>query len=365
MPIVDRDGRLVGIITNRDLQFERNLDRPLREAMTKETSSPRRSARRSTKPSGSSASIASRSCRSSTSEGRLKGLITVKDIHKRRQFPNANKDQHGRLRVAAAIGAGGDYLDAREGADRRRRRRARHRHRARPQRRRARGDRAGARGVPRRAARRRQRRDARGRARARRARRGRGEGRRRPGLDLHDARRHRRRRSAAHRGLRRGRRRGRRPGDRRRRHQVLGRHREGARGRRVERDDGIDARGHGGEPGRVVPARGAPLQDDSRHGLAVRDAGRQRRPLLPGRRDVAEEARARGIEGRVPYKGPVGDVLFQMVGGLRSGMGYVGCAHDRRAAHEHASSCASRRPVCASRTRTTCTITREAPNYSL
>ena len=40
-----------------------------------------------------------------------------------------------------------------------------------------------------------------------------------------------------------------------------------------------------------------------------------------------------GIEGRVPYKGPVGDVLFQMVGGLRSGMGYVGCAHDRRAAH--------------------------------
>lgn len=43
--------------------------------------------------------------------GMLKGLITVKDIHKRRQYPDANKDQHGRLRVAAAIGAGGDYLD--------------------------------------------------------------------------------------------------------------------------------------------------------------------------------------------------------------------------------------------------------------
>jgi IMP dehydrogenase len=43
--------------------------------------------------------------------GRLKGLITVKDIHKRREFPDANKDQHGRLRVAAAIGAGGDYVD--------------------------------------------------------------------------------------------------------------------------------------------------------------------------------------------------------------------------------------------------------------
>ena len=72
-----------------------------------------------------------------------------------------------------------------------------------------------------------------------------------------------------------------------------------------------------------------------------------------------------GIEGRVPYKGPVGDVLFQMVGGLRSGMGYVGCAHDRRAAHGCASSCASRPRGCANRTRTTCTITREAPNYSV
>jgi IMP dehydrogenase len=44
-------------------------------------------------------------------QGNLRGLITVKDIHKRRQFPNANKDQHGRLRCAAAIGAGGDFLD--------------------------------------------------------------------------------------------------------------------------------------------------------------------------------------------------------------------------------------------------------------
>jgi IMP dehydrogenase len=43
-------------------------------------------------------------------EFRLKGLITVKDIHKRRLYPTANKDQHGRLRVAAAIGAGGDFL---------------------------------------------------------------------------------------------------------------------------------------------------------------------------------------------------------------------------------------------------------------
>jgi IMP dehydrogenase len=71
-----------------------------------------------------------------------------------------------------------------------------------------------------------------------------------------------------------------------------------------------------------------------------------------------------GIEGRVPYKGPVGDVLFQMIGGLRSGMGYVGCGAIEalrteaefvrittaglRESHPH-----------------DVTITREAPNYSL
>ena len=43
-------------------------------------------------------------------DGRLIGLITVKDIHKRRQYPDSNKDEQGRLRVAAAIGAGGDFL---------------------------------------------------------------------------------------------------------------------------------------------------------------------------------------------------------------------------------------------------------------
>ena len=117
----------------------------------------------------------------------------------------------------------------------------------------------------------------------------------------------------------------RRAGDRRRRHQVLGRRRQGARGRRRERDDGLDARRHRGEPRRVVPARRAPLQDDPRHGESVGDAGGLGRPVLPGRRDVAPRSSCpEGIEGRVPYKGPVADVLFQMVGGLRSGMGYCG-----------------------------------------
>jgi IMP dehydrogenase len=111
VPIVDPDGHLAGIITNRDLQFERNLQRPLREVMTSE--------RLITAPIGTTLDEAERILGRHRIEklpvvdadGKLRGLITVKDIHKRRQHPNANKDQHGRLRVAAAIGAGGDFLD--------------------------------------------------------------------------------------------------------------------------------------------------------------------------------------------------------------------------------------------------------------
>ncbi len=111
VPIVDRDGKLVGILTNRDLQFERHLDRPLREAMT--------STGLVTAPTGTTLDEAERILGEHRIEklpvvggdGTLRGLITVKDIHKRRQHPNANKDRHGRLRVAAAIGAAGDYRE--------------------------------------------------------------------------------------------------------------------------------------------------------------------------------------------------------------------------------------------------------------
>ncbi len=111
VPIVDGAGRLIGIITNRDLQFEHNLDQPIREAMTRENLV--------TAPVGTSLDDAERILARHRIEklpvvddqGVLKGLITVKDIFKRREHPNANKDQHGRLRVAAAVGGGRDATD--------------------------------------------------------------------------------------------------------------------------------------------------------------------------------------------------------------------------------------------------------------
>jgi IMP dehydrogenase len=108
VPIVDGEGRLIGIITNRDLQFERNLDQSIRDAMTRE--------KLVTAPVGTTLDEAERILARHRIEklpvvddgGVLRGLITVKDIFKRREHPDANKDQHGRLRVAAALGAGPD-----------------------------------------------------------------------------------------------------------------------------------------------------------------------------------------------------------------------------------------------------------------
>jgi IMP dehydrogenase len=105
VPIVDAQGRLIGIVTNRDLQFERDLDQPIHQAMTKD--------KLVTAPVGTTLEEAERILARHRIEklpvvdaqGILRGLITVKDIFKRAQHPDANKDQHGRLRVAAAIGA--------------------------------------------------------------------------------------------------------------------------------------------------------------------------------------------------------------------------------------------------------------------
>jgi IMP dehydrogenase len=108
VPIVEEDGRLVGIITNRDLQFETDLDLSVRDVMTSE--------KLVTAPVGTTLDDAERVLHQHRIEklpvvdesGHLRGLITVKDIFKRRQYPHACKDEHGRLRVGAAIGASDD-----------------------------------------------------------------------------------------------------------------------------------------------------------------------------------------------------------------------------------------------------------------
>ena len=105
VPIVENGKRLVGIITNRDLQFETDLARPLSEVMTSEDLV--------TVPVGTTLEEAQAILHRHRIEklpvvddqGNLRGLITVKDIFKRRQYPRACKDEHGRLRVGAAVGA--------------------------------------------------------------------------------------------------------------------------------------------------------------------------------------------------------------------------------------------------------------------
>ena len=105
VPIVENGGRLVGIITNRDLQFETNLGRSIEDVMT--------SGNLVTVPEGTTLDEAQAILHEHRIEklpvvdeaGHLKGLITVKDIFKRRQYPDACKDGHGRLRVGAAVGA--------------------------------------------------------------------------------------------------------------------------------------------------------------------------------------------------------------------------------------------------------------------
>ena len=111
VPVVDENGRLVGIITNRDLQFEHSRDRSVQDVMT--------SADLITAPVGTSLEEAERILHKHRIEklpvvdehGHLRGLITVKDIFKRRQFPHACKDDHGRLRVGAAVGTSARDLD--------------------------------------------------------------------------------------------------------------------------------------------------------------------------------------------------------------------------------------------------------------
>src|SRR6516162_8876408 len=110
VPITEH-GKLVGILTNRDLRFETRFDIPIDSVMTKKNLI--------TVPVGTTLDEAEKILHQHRVEKllvvddkyNLKGLITVKDIQKKLKYPNAAKDEHGRLRVGAAIGATGDFLE--------------------------------------------------------------------------------------------------------------------------------------------------------------------------------------------------------------------------------------------------------------
>ena len=124
-------------------------------------------------------------------------------------------------------------------------------------------------------------------------------------------------------------------GDRRRRHQIFRRPRQGDRRRRRLRDGGLAARRHRRDARRGVSLSGPLLQGLPRHGLGRRHGARLGRPLLPAGHQGHLKLVPEGIEGQVPYKGPVANVLHQLVGGLRAAMGYVG-AHDIAELHQKA-----------------------------
>ncbi len=108
---ITKNGKLLGILTNRDLRFETRFDIPIRQVMTKDNLI--------TVPVGTTLEDAEIILHKHRVEKllvvddqyNLNGLITVKDIQKKLRYPNAAKDSHGRLRVGAAIGATGDFLE--------------------------------------------------------------------------------------------------------------------------------------------------------------------------------------------------------------------------------------------------------------
>ncbi|HRA49300.1 MAG TPA: IMP dehydrogenase, partial [Thermomicrobiales bacterium] len=111
VPITTEDGKLVGILTNRDLRFIGSTDQPIGDVMTRENLI--------TAPVGTTLEQAAEILHKHRVEklpvvderGHLTGLITVKDIQKKIEFPNATKDSQGRLRVGAAVGVGADAIE--------------------------------------------------------------------------------------------------------------------------------------------------------------------------------------------------------------------------------------------------------------
>ncbi len=111
IPVIDNNGKLVGIITNRDLRFEPNKKQKVKDLMTRENLI--------TAPLHTDLDMAEKILQKHKieklpvvdSKGILKGLITFKDIQKKKKHPYACKDEHGRLRVGAAVGITADTMD--------------------------------------------------------------------------------------------------------------------------------------------------------------------------------------------------------------------------------------------------------------
>ncbi len=111
LPVVDEDGKLLGIITNRDIRFEKDTSKKIAQVMTKENLK--------TAPVGTTLEQAKEILQKYKIEklpvvdenGNLKGLITIKDIEKKEKYPNACKDELGRLMVGAAIGVGDEAIE--------------------------------------------------------------------------------------------------------------------------------------------------------------------------------------------------------------------------------------------------------------
>lgn len=111
IPVIDLDGRLVGIVTNRDLRFQKDMARPISELMTKDNLV--------VAPEGTDLVQAEEILQNYKIEKLpvvdanyiLKGLITFKDIQKYKHYPNAAKDSHGRLLVGAAVGVTADTVE--------------------------------------------------------------------------------------------------------------------------------------------------------------------------------------------------------------------------------------------------------------
>ena len=301
-----KEGKLVGILTNRDLRFEANLDRPISDIMTRDPLF--------TVPVGTTLEQAREFLHRHKVEKllvvddqfMLKGLITVKDIQKMIKYPNACKDALGRLRVGAAIGVGRDALERAEALvaahvdllvvdtahghsqgvlDMVKRLRRQY-----PDVELVAGNVATA--------------EATEALIGARHRRGQGGHRRR--IDLHDADRRRHRRADDHRGRRVRARGGAAQGadHRRRRHPLFRRHHQGAGRRRELRDDRQPVRRHRREPGRDDSVSGPQLQGVPRHGIAGRDAARQPRSLLPGRIRSRRESRGRREAGARGHRRP-------------------------------------------------------------